>query len=950
MQALIFGAKCSPCCANYCLKLTATDNQESYDLDTVNTVLHDFYMDDVLKSVKTEAEAISLSQQLIDILAKGGFRLTKFLSNSRNVLANIPTSEVSCSVTSLDLQVDSLPVERVLGVLWNAENDSLEVKVYLVRFKLECTEQDGEECSSPEESEQSDIPELNTPPILNTGKAAVPEETQYPASISIDVLLKAGQLIKPKRKNQVSLSLEKFNLEEQEWVSVEKLLDLLVETESFSSGGFRNAFLGLCKDQQKWVIKKYNEKAVETITETLKSSVEDHTRKQIQMHCTARHLTNVFSTKAPKAFGECFKFNRAYYTVYQGQSATIEEFVEGTFRKKVLHHIFCKIRFQGLIIFPFWVSYSFISTVRHIDTHKQPLITVAYKPYWSGKDEKTACAKHGGLRERWATILKRNRQDTKNYSNVVLQDKTGSKRKAVCFSNGKRNLLLEGEQKKTTVKIRNYTFAKDLTAIYINDMTAISDPSPDEYCFQFDDPNDAIETGKYSVQVQHGDVAERSDSITVATVNDVKPLTESIAPQSYAGADAGNIPVIEKDEILFSSKDEIGRSQFGIVYKGTWAGTPVAVKSIKDVDDKGVETKDKDTQRPAIPDIPYKDQGERGKRESMSNVTCRKLLIERTNAPQKPGTLKDISLYGSFQFPTSGPHEGGLIARSLAGEGKVLTKTSRQINALSARNTPIAGATGATTSDEMPPISCRVNSETGINAQVYSVQFIQHPNEHLVPVATKPLNEQIQDILPVAGYGLKKGGAKRTIFTQAQKEVMIEFYNMQARYGKRADPTDVIAAMRDGGMEVLKESQIKSWWSTYHQKRKKDMERFSRDIENPSTTHIYHQHSTTHIYHQPSTTHIYHQPSTTYIYHQPSTTYIYHQIGTTYIYHQIGTTYIYHQTGTTYIYHQPSTTYIYHQPSTTYIYHQTVTTYIYHQTGTTYMYWNTWHVQLLHCE
>ena len=167
-----------------------------------------------------------------------------------------------------------------------------------MRFKLECSEQDGEElCSSREESEQNDIPELNTSPI-NTGKAAVPEETQYPASISIDVLLKAGQLIKPKRKNQVSLSLERFNIKEQEWVSVEKSLDLLVETESFSSGGFRNAFLGVCKDEQKWVIKKYNDKAVETITETLKSSVEDHTRKQIQMHCAARYLTNIFSTKA----------------------------------------------------------------------------------------------------------------------------------------------------------------------------------------------------------------------------------------------------------------------------------------------------------------------------------------------------------------------------------------------------------------------------------------------------------------------------------------------------------------------------------------------------------------------------------------------------------------------------------------------------------------------------
>jgi hypothetical protein len=127
MQVLIFGAKCSPCCASYCLRLTATDGQESYDLSTLNTILHDFYMDDVLKSVKTETEAIRLSQQLIDILSRRGFRLTKFLSNSRRVLENLPTDEVSRSVTNLDLE--DLPVERALGVLWNTENDTLEIKV-----------------------------------------------------------------------------------------------------------------------------------------------------------------------------------------------------------------------------------------------------------------------------------------------------------------------------------------------------------------------------------------------------------------------------------------------------------------------------------------------------------------------------------------------------------------------------------------------------------------------------------------------------------------------------------------------------------------------------------------------------------------------------------------------------------------------------------------------------
>ena len=67
------------------------------------------------------------------------------------------------------------------------------------------------------------------------------------------------------------------------------------------------------------------------------------------------------------------------------------------------------------------------------------------------------------------------------------------------------------------------------------------------------------------------------------------------------------------------------------------------------------------------------------------------------------------------------------------------------------------------------------------------------------------------------GFALKIGGAKRTVFSLQQKEVMIEFYNRQANYGIRADPLDCISAMRERGLEPLKESQIKSWWSTYHQ-------------------------------------------------------------------------------------------------------------------------------------
>lgn len=205
-----------------------------------------------------------------------------------------------------------------------------------MRFKVESTEHDGEECSSPYESEtiisESVVSSCKSTPKIEVD---IPTETVYPSSISIDALMKAGQLVKPKKKNQVSLTLEKFNINDQEWEIIEPPLDLLVETETFSSGGFRDAFWGVSKTKKKWVIKTYKETAKETITTTLQTSIENHTRKQIQMHSAARHLANLFTSKAPGEFGQCFKFNRAYYTVYAGNPVTVEEFVEGTFRKYV---------------------------------------------------------------------------------------------------------------------------------------------------------------------------------------------------------------------------------------------------------------------------------------------------------------------------------------------------------------------------------------------------------------------------------------------------------------------------------------------------------------------------------------------------------------------------------------------------------------------------------------
>ena len=76
MQAMSFGARLSPTSANYCLKKTAIDNKATCSEEAVSTVLRDFYMDDLLKSLPSEDEAAQLALQLIVLLTRGGFQLS----------------------------------------------------------------------------------------------------------------------------------------------------------------------------------------------------------------------------------------------------------------------------------------------------------------------------------------------------------------------------------------------------------------------------------------------------------------------------------------------------------------------------------------------------------------------------------------------------------------------------------------------------------------------------------------------------------------------------------------------------------------------------------------------------------------------------------------------------------------------------------------------------------
>lgn len=111
------------------MKRVAEDHRDKFDPETIATVCENFYADDCLKALNTEAEAIRIVKQLCALLAMGGFRLTKWISNSRDVIEAVPYEERAKEVKDLDLDRSSLPVERALGVQWNTETDQFGLKI-----------------------------------------------------------------------------------------------------------------------------------------------------------------------------------------------------------------------------------------------------------------------------------------------------------------------------------------------------------------------------------------------------------------------------------------------------------------------------------------------------------------------------------------------------------------------------------------------------------------------------------------------------------------------------------------------------------------------------------------------------------------------------------------------------------------------------------------------------
>ena len=132
MKVHIFGKVDSPCTANWVIKRTGPDQSSQYENEIIETIKQNFYMDDYLDCFAPQEKAIETVHKVIKILSTGGFRLIKWLSNSKHILKTLPPAERSPKVVNLYL--NNIPIERAL--IWDPQEDILQIKTINKDSKL----------------------------------------------------------------------------------------------------------------------------------------------------------------------------------------------------------------------------------------------------------------------------------------------------------------------------------------------------------------------------------------------------------------------------------------------------------------------------------------------------------------------------------------------------------------------------------------------------------------------------------------------------------------------------------------------------------------------------------------------------------------------------------------------------------------------------------------------
>ncbi|XP_040175623.1 uncharacterized protein LOC120908545 [Anopheles arabiensis] len=150
LNTVTYGTSCAPYLATKTLQVLSQVGASNHP-EAATILGRDFYMDDMLTGVNSITEGQRVCQQLIDLLASGGFCLRKWATNNRQIFEHLP-QHLQDERTILNLDAKS-PIIKTLGLKWNVSTDAFvfniprwnadNIKAYGAAIYLRSTNTDG---------------------------------------------------------------------------------------------------------------------------------------------------------------------------------------------------------------------------------------------------------------------------------------------------------------------------------------------------------------------------------------------------------------------------------------------------------------------------------------------------------------------------------------------------------------------------------------------------------------------------------------------------------------------------------------------------------------------------------------------------------------------------------------------------------------------------------------
>lgn len=133
MVAMTFGAKCSPCSAQYVKNEHAKKYVEQFPR-AVLSILDRHYMDDLLDSFVTPEEALRTAKDVTYIYQQAGMEIRGWKSNADFIARELNGEKENESLLNLDI-AGQQSIDKILGMFWNTRRDNYTFRLNFVRVK-----------------------------------------------------------------------------------------------------------------------------------------------------------------------------------------------------------------------------------------------------------------------------------------------------------------------------------------------------------------------------------------------------------------------------------------------------------------------------------------------------------------------------------------------------------------------------------------------------------------------------------------------------------------------------------------------------------------------------------------------------------------------------------------------------------------------------------------------